>query len=430
MAAPKLKVLISGAGIAGPCLAYWLARTRLHTSIVIVERAATPRVTGQAIDIRGTAIEIMRRMGLEEEVRGRHTTEEGTAFVNRAGEVFAEFGGGGGDTFTAEYEILRADLSQLFLEVTEKLHNVRYVYGDSIQSLDQTDQHVRVTFAKGTQDTFDLVVAADGSTSTTRPLILDASIRKDTYKPLGQYVAYFSIPRIPTDTKIWDWFNTLKGLVVMIRPHRNPATMGAYLCVTMPTREQPDPALDEVLQKGDTAATKRLLRSYFAGAGWQTERVLAGMDEAQDFYMSRTALVKLPKWTNGRALVLGDAAFATFGIGTSLAIESAYTLAGELSKAAAAAAAATINGASRIDVPQALENYERVFRSSFFAKAERGIPSGFLQLACPQTAWGLRVRNFVLWLISKTKVYTLFQGRLGPSTELDRQVSAYDWVDI
>lgn len=429
MTAPKLKVLISGAGIAGPCLAYWLARTRLHTSIVIVERASTPRVTGQAIDIRGTAIEIIRRMGLEEEVRSRHTTEEGTAFVDRAGEVFAEFagGGGGGDTFTAEYEILRAELSQLLLEVTEKLHNVRYVYGDSIEALDQTtDQHVRVTFAKGTPDTFDLVVAADGSTSTTRPLILDASIRKDSYKPLGQYVAYFSIPRIPTDTKIWYWFNAPKGLVVMIRPHRNPATMGAYLCVTMPTREQPDAALDEVLQKGDTAATKRLLRSYFAGAGWQTERVLAGMDAAQDFYMSRTALVKLPKWTHGRALVLGDAAFATFGIGTSLAIESAYTLAGELSKAAT-----TINDANRVNVPQALENYERVFRSSFFAKAERGVGPGFPQLACPQTAWGLRLRNLILWLMSTTKVYKLFQGNLAPRTELDsRQVAAYDWVDI
>ena len=428
MTTSKLKVLISGAGIAGPCLAYWLARTRLHTSIVIVERAPIPRVTGQAIDIRGTAIEIMRRMGLEEEVRARHTTEEGTAFVNRAGEVFAEFGGGGrggGDTFTAEYEILRADLSELFLEVTKKLDNVRYVYGDSIVSLDQTDQHVHVTFTTGTQDKFDLVVAADGSTSTTRPLILDASIRKGCYKPIGQYVAYFSIPRIPTDTKIWYWYNTLKGLVVMIRPHRNPATMGAYLCVTMPTREQSDPALEELLQKGDTAATKRLLRSYFTGAGWQSERVLAGMDEAQDFYMSRTALVKLPKWTNGRALVLGDAAFATFGIGTSLAIESAYTLAGELSKAAI-----IDDDGNRINVPQALENYERVFRSSFYAKAEKGVPPGFPQFACPQTAWGLRLRNLVLWLISKTKVYKLFQGNLAPSTEVDRQVSAYDWVDI
>lgn len=422
MPAPKLKVLISGAGIAGPCLAYWLSRTRLDTSILIVERSPTPRITGQAIDVRGSAVEILRRMNLEAEVRARHTTEEGTAFINRSGEVFAEFGAD--NSFTAEYEILRADLSQLFFEVTEKLDNVRYVFGDSIESLHQTDKHAHVTFHGGTQDTFDLVVAADGSTSTTRPLILDASIRQDSYQPFGQYTAYFSIPRQPTDNKLWNWYSTLKGLVIMIRPHRNPTTMGAYLCITMPTREQRDPAVDEVLKMGDIEATKRLLHTYFATAGWESARVLAGMDDAEDFYMSRIALVKLPKWTDGRALVLGDAAFATMGIGTSLAIESAYVLAGELSKVA------TIDHGHRIDVPQALENYERVFRSSFFRKADGGIPPGFPQCACPQTAWGLRLRNFVLWVLSKTKVYRLFQGKLEWSSEVDSKFSGYDWVDI
>ena len=74
------------------------------------------------------------------------------------------------------------------------------------------------------------------------------------------------------------------------------------------------------------------------------------MHHAEDFYMSQAAQVKLSNLTNGRALVLGDAAFATFGVGTSLAIESAYILAGELSK---------IQRSN--DVPQALENTRRSF---------------------------------------------------------------------
>jgi 2-polyprenyl-6-methoxyphenol hydroxylase-like FAD-dependent oxidoreductase len=80
MAAVKLKVLISGAGIAGPCLVFWLAKTGLHTSITIVERSTSPRVTGQAIDVRGSAVEIIKQMKLEEAVRSRHTTEEGAIF--------------------------------------------------------------------------------------------------------------------------------------------------------------------------------------------------------------------------------------------------------------------------------------------------------------------------------------------------------------
>lgn len=79
--------------------------------------------------------------------------------------------------------------------------------------------------------------------------------------------------------------------------------------------------------------------------------------------------MKLLKWTNGHALVLGDAAFTTFGVGTSLAIESAYLLAGELSKIQ-----------SSNDVPQALEKYE-VF-CPFYAKMEE-LPPGVPQIAMP-----------------------------------------------
>lgn len=137
------------------------------------------------------------------------------------------------------------------------------------------------------------------------------------------------------------------------------------------------------------------------------------MKHAEDFYVSRAAQVKLPKWTNKRALVLGDAAFATFGVGTTLAIESAYVLAGELSK---------IQSSS--DVPQALEKYEQVFRS-LYAKMEALLP-GFPQIAFPQTARGLWLRDSASWLASKTKLYKLFQG----DSDIDWKLPCYDWVGI
>ena len=410
MSAPKLKVLIVGAGIAGSCLAYWLAKTRLDISITIIERSPSPRVTGQSVDIHGPAVEIIKRMKLEEAVRSRHTTEEGTRFVNPLGKIFAQFNAG--DSFTAEYEILRADLSQLFLEATEGLGKVKYIYGDSVKSLEQTDEDINVTFTGGSKDTFDLVVAADGSTSKTRSMILDEQVLEDSYKFLGQYIAFFSIPSRPTDPKLWQWYNVPKGLSIMIRPHRNTTTMGAYLSITTPARGQHDPAVEDAMDKGPEGA-KLMLHKYFENAGWEAKRVLEGMDNAEDFYMSRAAQVKLSKWTNGRALVLGDAAFATFGVGTSLAIESAYMLAGELSKIQ-----------SSNDVPQALERYEEVFRP-LYAKMEE-VPPGFPQIAFPQTAWGLRLRDSVLWLVSKTKMYKIFQGDSGIGWKLPY----YDWVGM
>jgi 2-polyprenyl-6-methoxyphenol hydroxylase-like FAD-dependent oxidoreductase len=410
MSALKLRVLITGAGIAGPCLAYWLSRTGLDISIKILERSPSPRVTGQSIDIHGPAVEIVKRMKLEEAVRSRHTTEEGTRFLKYSGKPFAHFVAG--DSFTADYEILRADLSQLFLQATEGLGNVKYIYGDSVKSLVQTERDVNVTFTGGSTDTFDLVVAADGSSSSTRPLILDEKTLEDSYNFLGQYLAFFSIPSRSTDPKLWQIYNAPKGLCVMTRPHRNPSTMGAYMCITMPAHGKRDPVVEEAIDKG-TEDSKRILHKYFENAGWESKRILEGMNHAEDFYFSRAAQVKLPKWTNGRALVIGDAAFATFGVGTTLAIESAYMLAGELSKIQ-----------SSNDVPQALERYEQVFRP-FFAKME-DLPPGFPQVVFPQTAWGLRIRDSALWFASRTKMHKLFQGGSG----IDWKLPDYEWVDI
>jgi 2-polyprenyl-6-methoxyphenol hydroxylase-like FAD-dependent oxidoreductase len=257
-------------------------------------------------------------------------------------------------------------LSRLFLEATEGLGNVSYIYGDSVKSVEQTDKNISVTFTIGSKDIFDLLVAADGSTSKTRSLILDEQILKDSYKFLGQYIAFFRIPNRPSDPKLWQWYNAPKDLSIMIRPHRSTSTMGAYLCITMPTRGKRDPAVEDAMGNG-MEDTKRMLHKYFGNASWEAKRVLEGMDHAEDFYMSRTALVKLPKWANGCALVIGDAAFATVGVGTSLAIESAYMLAGELSKIK-----------SSHGVPQALMKYKEVFRP-LYAKMEE-LPPGFHKL--------------------------------------------------
>ena len=408
--AARLKVLIPGAGIAGNCLAYWLSRTRLDISITIVERSPVPRVTGQSIDIRGSAIDIIKEMKMEEAIRSRLTTEEGTAFVDSSGKTFAKFEVG--ESFTAEYEILRADLSQLFLEATEGSGHFRHMYGDSIQSLEQTDKDVSVTFAGGSKERFDLVVAADGSTSRTRSMILDEQVLKHSFNFLGQYIAFFSIPSQPNNPKLWQWYNTPKGLCVMTRPHRNTSTTGPYLCIITPARGQCDRAVEDALDKG-TEDTRSILHNYFDDVGWEAKRVLAGMDHAEDFYMSRAAQVKLPKWTNGRALVIGDAGFATFGIGTSLAIESTYILAGELSKIQ-----------SSNEVPQALERYEEVYRP-LYAETE-GIPSFFPQLVFPQTAWGLWIRDCALWFTSKTKMHKIFQG----DSRDKLKMASYNWVDI
>jgi 2-polyprenyl-6-methoxyphenol hydroxylase-like FAD-dependent oxidoreductase len=156
MSAPIFKVLIAGGGIAGPCLAFWLSKTKLNVHITIIERSPTPRVTGQAVDIRGRAVKVIQRMGLEEAILAKNTTETGTAFVNFKGEVIAQFDADGDKSATSEFEILRADLATIFLEATEDRNNVEYVYGESIDSLVQDAKGAHVTFTGGrTAETFE-----------------------------------------------------------------------------------------------------------------------------------------------------------------------------------------------------------------------------------------------------------------------------------
>ena len=80
-------VLISGAGPAGMMLAYWLRRHGF--SPTVVERAPAPRDGGQAVDVRGAAIEVAGRTGILDELRRARTGTRGMSYVNSTGKSLA-----------------------------------------------------------------------------------------------------------------------------------------------------------------------------------------------------------------------------------------------------------------------------------------------------------------------------------------------------
>jgi 2-polyprenyl-6-methoxyphenol hydroxylase-like FAD-dependent oxidoreductase len=352
-------------------------------------------------------------MGLLPSVLACNTTEEGTRLVNASNKIVCEFGKGD-NSFTSEYEILRADLCNLFVEAAKRMKNVEYKYGDYVTAVQQTDKMVDVALNSGAVDSFDLIVGADGSSSRIRSLVLDEEVRKGSYNFIGQYIAYFSIPRQDSDTKHWYWYNAPKGLSLMTRPHRNEKTIGCYMCITTPVHAYRDPVAEEAMN-GGPEKQKQLLDTYFNDAGWQAKRILAGVDGCDDFYMTRAAYVKLPTWTNNRAVLIGDAAHATFGVGTTLAVEGAYFLAGELGKIQ-----------SSDDIPAALKRFEETFRK--IQGKNEDLPPGFPQLAFPQTAWGIKVRDSLAWAFWKSKAYKLIPtGRDNPDNS---KLPAYEWVTV
>ena len=345
-----LDILISGAGIAGPTLALLLSRSSKEHKITIVERSPTLRTTGQQVDLRLSAITINQRLGLLEELKAITTEETGMAFVDSGNKVKVAYPvekGGETQGFSSEYEILRGKYAGLLYEKTKDLPNVQYIFGDRVDSIEQSDNKVHVTFKNGAPNaSYDLLVAADGQNSRTRDIAWDqpasSSTTKETkspFKSLDQYMAYFSIPISESDlqtaeTGMARWFNAPGRRCVFVRPdHRGKQRTSAYLAIVVPPRTSPTSTpepesksvkqttrqrLDAaILNYNDVASQKALFRELFADAGWEIQRVLDGMDKSDDFYMQEMAQVKLwpakepPNlvWSRGRVVCLGDAGY-------------------------------------------------------------------------------------------------------------------------
>jgi 2-polyprenyl-6-methoxyphenol hydroxylase-like FAD-dependent oxidoreductase len=406
----KLNILISGGGIAGPCLAWWLHKRLPSVSITITERFSEPRTSGQAVDIRDAGVEVIQLMGLQEKIQSKHTTEEGIEFIYADGKTKAQFGASGdvnAQSMTSEFEILRGDLAKIFYDETKDMEGVKYVFGENIISIHQQENgKVSVKFANQLPETeYDLVVGADGMLSQTRRRIWGRGPKdNDFLRRLGQYMAYFTIPRIESDTKWAQWYNAPNGRLVFLRPSPYQDTRG-YLAVTDGNLSKFD-KIKSLMEKGRETQMD-WLEEEFQGADWQTERVLKGMRAAPDFYMQETAQVKLEEFVKERVALIGDAGYAPSpisGMGTTLAIVGAYVLAGELSKLPSDAAGAA-------------QQYQQVLRP--FVNKCQSLPPGAPQLVNPQTKWGIATLNTVISISSSKYIqkFALGVASLLPNTK-------------
>lgn len=316
------RVLVTGASIAGPALAHWLHRR--GAEVTVVERAPELRPGGQAVDARGVAKEVIRRMGLDEAVRAARTETAGAHTVDVDGNVLETYRADddGGDGFIAEIEILRGDLSRVLYDNTRD--NVEYVFGDQIAELTQDADGVDVSFAGGDRRRFDLVVGADGLHSALRAMVFGPHER--FVRHLGLVLAFYSVPNeFGLDRWLIEYQES--GRSALLRPIQNAARGMAMFSF---------PSADFDIDHRDVAAQKRLLRERMAGFGWLTPRILAHLDDTPDFYLDQVAQVVMDRWTSGRVGLFGDAAFCSSpmsGQGTGLALVGACLLAGELAAA-------------------------------------------------------------------------------------------------
>lgn len=365
-------VLISGASIAGPALALELVRYGFRP--VVVERADALRRGGQNIDIHGAARKVVRHMEIEDAIRAATTGEQGLRFVDDHDVTKAEFPAENADTtgFTKELEVLRGDLAQILYDRT--LDTTEYLFGNQITSLRDHGDRVTVSFERGVERDFDLVVAADGIRSRTRTLIISDEPR---IRPLNMYACWFTIPRAASDTAWARWYHAPRGRSILLRPD-NVGTTRVSLWFLSPPRDY---------ERLSVAEQKALIGRIYADAGWEAPRVLGALADSEDLYVDLVSQVIAPRWSHGRAALVGDAAYCpspVSGMGANLSLVGAYVLAGELSRHA--------------NHRDAFAAYEKLMRP--YVELGQKLPPGVPWIAHPQTRLGISLLHTVLRLAS------------------------------
>lgn len=313
------KVLISGAGVAGLTLAYWLKQNGF--SPTIVERSPSLQKGGCKIDIRGSALEVVKRMGIHSAIIQAKTEILKASYVDREGRILTTMAGDlYGSRTSDDLEIMRGDLCQILFD---RLEGVECLFGHSITSLSEKADGVDVELGQALPPRFDLVIGADGLHSTVRRLTFGAE--SQFLSPLGVCLSVFSIPNfLHLDRSEIEYKEPAKFVNVYCTKG-SPHAKACFAFLT-PSHDLPR----------DRSAQQKLLEEQFSGLGWETPRLLQEMQHSLDFYFDEAALIKMPSWSRGRIALVGDAGYAPSpmsGQGTSVALIGAYLLAQELTEA-------------------------------------------------------------------------------------------------
>lgn len=395
MATTSRRVLVVGGGPAGATSAFWLAKAGFE--VTVAERSSEKFVYGQGIDITGPAVGIVQKMGLYETIKNMTTGEGGFAILDDQSNIIAQVGAGEGASLTQDIEIMRGDLTRLLADAADASEKVMYRYGCTITEIQQTEDEVTVLLSDDPDnkpEKFLAVVGADGLNSKTRRLIFEPEVTEGSYKNLEQYCAFFSLEGQPEDIPYSRLQHAPGRRAILIRPVNAKAEStersSCYMIYTKKTESMSQAqtqSLDQ--QKAIVAAT------FEDFPGPMARRAIQGIRKANDFYFTETAQIKLPKWSTGRCVLVGDAAYApspASGQGTVLAILGSYLIAGELSL-------------NPENPGAAFAKYEERLRA-YVVKAQT-IPLGgaLPKLGNPETYTGIRILRFVFWLIAWSGIW-------------------------
>lgn len=325
-----MRALICGAGIAGLTLAGRL----LHHGwdVALIERARGPRRHGYMIDFSGPGYEAIEAMGLEPQLRRAAGPVSELRYVDDRGRT----------TVSLDYRLFEkafdGQVASIMRPALEEL--LRDALGDGVElryglTVDQVDDGTAV-LSDGTVQEADLIVGADGIHSRIRSQVFgpESAFLRD----LGMDTSAFVFEDQEVFAQVREQFVLTETLDRLLGLYGLRDGQVAAFTVHRTGPGAPDDAREE-------------LRREFTGRGALADRAMARCPPSHEMYHDRVAQIVIPRWTDSRVALVGDAAHAVSliaGQGASLGIAGAYVLAEML--------------ATQRSVPDALAEYERRWR--------------------------------------------------------------------
>jgi 2-polyprenyl-6-methoxyphenol hydroxylase-like FAD-dependent oxidoreductase len=314
------KVLISGASFAGLSTAYWI--NKLGYQVTVVEIANELRKGGTPVNIRGNTVNIVKSMGIFEQIKlnrlgiemyefkNADDVTEGTLILRKEGEEQPD----------DEYEIERNTLLNMFFDTVK--NNVEFIFNNSITALNEKKDTIEVAFKDGTQREFDLVFGCDGLHSTVRKLWFGNETEYTYF--LGQYFSIAIVNKLLISQNRTQMYS-VPGKTIMLNAYNNKTDI--VLCFGS-EKEIP-------YDYRDVEQQRKIIIEQFEGQGWRTAQLLEEIKNNETFYFDKLCQIKMPSWTKGRVALVGDAGYCpspAAGMGGSLAIDGAFALADAIQK--------------------------------------------------------------------------------------------------
>ncbi|MBW6524371.1 FAD-dependent monooxygenase [Sphingomonas sp. RHCKR47] len=358
--------LVSGAGFAGLATAFWL--NRLGYDVTVVEAAPALRRGGTPVDIEGETIDILARMGLVDRVRAKALPSRRFAFKDAEDVTLGSIGASGDHASQERYEIHRDDLLDILSDAVTGL--VELTFARSIATLEEHAGGLSVTFSDGEQRDFAVVVGCDGNRSNTRRLAFGGGDRFTHF--MGGYFFLKVVPRTDLlDPNTTEVFRT-PGRMAMLNGYDDRTDIGFGF------RTDSEIAYDH----RDRGQQRRMIHDLFDDLNWKVPAMLAASAGDDDFYFDRINQIRMPCWSRGRVVLVGDAGYCVSplaGLGGSMAIIGAGHLAAALER-------------HPDDLPLAFRHYEEGFRPFVEEIQERAATEG-MSTMCPVDEAELSERN-------------------------------------